>query len=103
MRVSVCVQMYQSGKSVTIRESNQASGVRVVLCTKKLHFVGRNWHKENKFCSICGFRPIKSILSDNPKSLISRINEVYACFNKISLNRYFIEKKPINFIIVIFY
>ena len=93
MRVSVCVQMYQSGKSGTIRESNQASGVRVVLCTKKLHFVGRNWHKENRSVAYLDSGLLNSILSDNPKSLISRINEVYVCFNKISLYRYFIEKK----------
>ena len=34
-------------KSATILELNQASGVRVVLCTKKLHFVSWNWRKEN--------------------------------------------------------
>ena len=39
------------------------------------------------------------ISSDYPKSLISRINVVYVVFfNKISQERYFIEKKPINFI-----
>ena len=41
-----------SGKSVTNRESNHASGVykvalRVVLCSKELHFVSRNWSVEN--------------------------------------------------------
>ena len=35
--------------------------------------------------------------SDYPKSLISRKNKVYVFFNKISLQRYFIEKN-INFI-----
>ena len=33
----------------------------------------------------CGFSPIKIHFSDYPKSLISRINEVYVSFNKISL------------------
>ena len=33
----------------------------------------------------CGFRSIKMDYSDYPKSLISRINEVYVFFNKISL------------------
>ena len=51
-----------------------------VLCTKKFHFVSRNWRKE-----ACGFSPIKIHFSDYPKSLISRINEAYVFFNKISL------------------
>ena len=38
---------YQSGMSGTIRESNQAWGVRKAHYTKKLHFVSRNWRKEN--------------------------------------------------------
>ena len=50
----------QSGKSGTVRESNQAYGERkthyvyffIILCTKKLLFVSRNWHKKNKFCSM---------------------------------------------------
>ena len=47
----------QSGKSGTIRELNQASGVSkaqftVVVCTKKLHIVSGNWCKENKFCGM---------------------------------------------------
>ena len=33
----------------------------------------------------CGFSSIKIDYSDYPKSLISRINEVYIFFNKISL------------------
>ena len=53
----LCILMTPySGKSATIRESNYGSGVcrehyalRVVLCTctKKLHFVSRNWRVEN--------------------------------------------------------
>ena len=35
----------------------------------------------------CGFSSIKIDYSDYPKSLISRINEVYAFVNKISLCR----------------
>ena len=34
---------------------------------------------------VCGFNPIKIHCSDYPYSLISRINEVYVFFNKISL------------------
>ena len=54
---------------------------RSVLCTKKLHFVSLNWVR--KIISIArGF----SYYSDRPKSLTSRINEVYVFFfNKISL------------------
>ena len=32
----------------------------------------------------CGFSPIKIYISDYPKSLISKVNEVYVLFNKIS-------------------
>ena len=47
-----------------------------------------------KICSVaCGFSSIKIDYSDYPKRLISRINEVYAFFNKTSLQRYLIEKK----------
>ena len=44
----------QSGKSGTIRESKQDLGaLRVILYTKKLHFVSQNWRTENYFCSMC--------------------------------------------------
>ena len=43
-----------SGKSATNRK-------RVVLCTKKLHFVSRNWCMENKFCIMC-VQLVKSII-----------------------------------------
>ena len=33
----------------------------------------------------CGLSSIKIDYSDNPKCLISRLNEVYVFFNKISL------------------
>ena len=51
------IEIQHSGKSATIREKNHGSGVckgalHVVLCTKKFHFVSRNWRKENKFCSM---------------------------------------------------
>ena len=72
----------QSGKSGTNRESNQASGVRVVLhvCTKKVNFVSRN--RLRKISSLaCRFSPIKIHFSDYPKSLISRTNEVNVFFN----------------------
>ena len=39
-----------------------------------------------KICFLaCEFSPSEIRLSDYPKSLISRINEVYVFFNKISL------------------
>ena len=40
-----------------------------------------------------GFSSIKIYYSEYPKRLISRINDVYVFFNKISLYRYFIEEK----------
>ena len=40
----------QSGKSGTIQESNQASGIRKAHCTKKLHFVSRNVIKVDLQC-----------------------------------------------------
>ena len=43
----------------------------VVLCMKKLHFISRNWRKENSTVA-CGFSPIKIQYSVYPK----RINEV---------------------------
>ena len=52
----------------------------MVLCTKKLHFVSQNWRMENKFCIACEFSSIKIDYSDYPKSLISRINEVYVFY-----------------------
>ena len=48
--------------------------------TKKLHFVSRTggW----KVSSVaCGFSSIEIDYSDYPKSLISRINEVYVFFS----------------------
>ena len=56
----------------------------LVLCTKELHFVSRNWRMEISIVA-CGFSSIKIDYSDYPKSLISRINFVYVFFNKISL------------------
>ena len=38
----------------------------------------------------CAFSPIKIHFSDYPKGLISRINEVYVFFNKISVYAIFI-------------
>ena len=58
------------------------------MCTKKLYFVSRNWRMENSSAAY-EFSTIKIDYSDYPKSLISRINQVYVF-------RYFIEKK--NFI-----
>ena len=54
--------------------------LREVLCTKKLYFV------TVEISSVaCGLSSIKIDYSDYPKSLISRINEVYVFYNKISL------------------
>ena len=70
-----------SGKSATIRESNHGSGV----C--KEHYAYNYKPKSSillagtgvwKISSVaCGFSYIKIDYSDRPKSLISRINEVY--------------------------
>ena len=46
----------------------------------------------------CGLSPINIHFSDYPKSLISRINEVYVSFNKISLYRFSDIEKNIYFI-----
>ena len=69
-----------SGKSATIQESNNGSGVckehyALVLCTKMLPFFARNGAV--KISSVaCGFSLVKIDYSDYPKSFISRINEV---------------------------
>ena len=42
------------------------------------------WKISSPACT-CGFSSIEIDYSDYPKSLISRINEVYVFFNKISL------------------
>ena len=72
-----------------MRESNQAPGVR------KVHYAYYYVQKSSillggtgvrKISSLAyGFRPIEIHFSDYPKSLISRINEVYVFFNKILL------------------
>ena len=69
----------QSGKSGTIRESNQASGER------KAHYVQLYARKSSillaetsvrKISSVAiGYSPIKIHFSDYLKSLISRVNE----------------------------
>ena len=81
--------MVHSGKSLTIPESNHASGVYKEHYT--LYYVPKSsillagtgvW----KISSVaCGFSSIKIHYSDYPKSLIGRINKVYVFFNKISL------------------
>ena len=78
---------FQFEKSGTIRDSNQASGVH------KAHYAWYYVRKSSillartgvrKIGSVaCEFSLIKSIFSVNPKSLISRINEVYVSFKKI--------------------
>ena len=68
--------------TVIIRKSppqlNHGSGV----C--KLHFVSRNWHMENKICSMLVHLYIYIDYSYYLKSLISRMNEVYVFFNNYS-------------------
>ena len=76
--------MMHSGKSATIRESNHGSGV----C--KEHYAWYYVPKSSillagtgvwKISSVaCGFSSINMGYSDYPKSLISRINEVYVFF-----------------------
>ena len=74
--------------------------IRVVLCTKQLHFVSLNWRIENYFCSML-VQLYENRLFGYPKSLNSRINEAYVFFNKIK--RYLIEKKTLtSFITVCF-
>ena len=53
-------------------------------CTKKLNFSAGTgvW----KISSVaCGFRSLKIDYSAYPKSLTSRVNEVYVPFNKIAI------------------
>ena len=63
---------------------------------KSLILLARKGVRKISFLA-CEFSPSKIHLSGYPKSLISRINEVYVFFNKISLKRYFFENN-INFI-----
>ena len=84
--------MTKLGKPDTIRELNQT------LCVRKAHYTKYYVRKSSillavtgvrKISSVaCGFSPIKSTYSDYPKSLISRINEVYEFFNKILKKKY---------------
>ena len=53
--------------------------LRVELCFKKLHFVSETGVWKNSSVA-CGFSSIKIDYSDYPKSLISKINEVYVMF-----------------------
>ena len=65
----------------------------VVLCTKKSPFLLAGTGVWKISFVACGISSFKIDYSDNPKSLISRLNEVYVFFfNKITLKRYFIEK-----------
>ena len=71
------------GKAASIRESNQGLGVykenfaKYHVPKRPILLAGTGvWKK--RFCSMW-------VYSDYPKSLISRINEVYVFFNKISL------------------
>ena len=73
----------QLGKYGTIRESNQASVYIKNIRKSSIFLAGIG--VRNISSVACGFSPNKIHYSDYPKSLISRINEVYVFFNKISL------------------
>ena len=67
---------------------------RIMRCTmiEKAPFVSQNGVR--KIGSVaCGFRSIEIHFPDCLKSLISRLIENYVFFNKMTLQRYFIEKK----------
>ena len=82
----------QSGKSGTIRKSNQASGVpyahyALYYVQKSSILVARIgiW----KISSLaCGCSPIKIQFSEYPKNLISRINDGYVFFNKNNIENH---------------
>ena len=59
------------------------SNMRSTMYKKKILLSGTGVWKISSVA--CGFSSIKIYYSDYPKSLISRINEVYVFFNKISL------------------
>ena len=75
------MSVMQSGKRGTIRESNQAWGVsrRITRSTmyekNSILLAGTGVRKISSVA--CGFNSIKIHFSDYPKSLNSRINEVY--------------------------
>ena len=75
----------QSGKPDTIREWNQASGVRKTYYAQYHLQTGSILLSGTNGSVACGFSPIKIHFSDYPKSLISRINEVYVFLYKILL------------------
>ena len=87
------MEFWQSGKSSTIRDSDEVSGVR----TCKTHYVLYMYYvRKNSILlagtgvriissEACGFIPIKIHFSDYPKSLISRRNEVYVFINILSI------------------
>ena len=88
-----------------------SGALRVVLCTKKLHFSAKNVVREISSAA-CVSSPFKNHLLDYPKSFISRINEVCVFFNKVSLYVVYVFfnkislsdillKKYINFIYVL--
>ena len=63
------------------------------VCTKKSSIMLAGTGVRNISSVSCGFSSIKIYFSDYSKRLISRIKAVYVFLNKISLQRYFIEKK----------
>ena len=77
---------HQSGKPGTIRESNETLGAHYVsYCVQKSSILLAGTGVRKMSSVACGFSSVKIYFSDYPKSLISRINEVYVFFNKISL------------------
>ena len=83
------MQAKHSGKSITIQELNHDLGVYKVPKSSILLAETGVWEISSVACE---FSSINIDYYDNQKSLISRINEVYVFFNKISLYQYFIEK-----------
>ena len=73
---SIVYVCYHSGKFGTVRESNQALGVRpgctkgalrAVLCTKNSILLAGAGIRKLSYVA-CGFSPIKILCSDYPKS-----------------------------------
>ena len=60
----------QSENFGSIRESSHGCMLNIVLCTKKLHFISRNWGRKNNTVA-SGFSSIKIHYS------VNRINKVY--------------------------
>ena len=93
--------------NVQIRKVRHNSRIESSLgCTRSTVYEKAPFCKsELTFVAYVDSALLNSIFSDNPKSLISRINEVYVFFNKISpySDTLLYNNNNINFIIAIFY